>query len=75
MSNIGYYNRKGFALQYPDGWLVALDTSSGGYPYRATLISEVWIRDTREEMERYIQAGNSEGLKIVPINVMVEIGS
>jgi len=63
------YTKKAFALQYPDGSLAGKDLVSGGYPFKASDINEVWI-STKEELDRYAASG-IEGLKVIPISIEV----
>ncbi len=64
------YVRQGFALQYPNGSLAGIDLSSGGYPYEADTIFQVWIA-SKDEIEKYIKSGAASELKMVPIFVYV----
>lgn len=62
-----------YALQYKEnGQFVALDHSSGGYPCPAKRISDIWTAD-REIMEKYLQAGFIARLKIVKVNLHLEV--
>lgn len=66
------YNFEGFAMQYADGSLAAVDYSSGGYPYPADNIQEAWIKKDRKQVEDYLATGNL-GLSLVSIKITVEI--
>lgn len=66
------YNFIGYAMQYGDGRLAALDYSSGGYPYPADTIQEAWIKKDKEQVEKYLQTGN-HGLKMIRISISVDI--
>lgn len=68
------YNYNGYAFQYPDGSLAAIDRASGGYLWKAPSIAWAWIT-TKEELEKYPlgSTGEEKGVKIVHVTVSVTV--
>ncbi len=71
------YNKSGFALQYANGSLAAIDKGFGvysapGYPYEAICFAEVEVSATFEEAEKNARGFNH--LKVVPITIEVKVG-
>lgn len=69
------YNKKGFALQYPNGHLVAKDKSTGpystlGYPFEAPSVEYVEVFPTKVDAEKY---RGRENFKVVGITIEVKI--
>lgn len=58
-------------LVYPDGCPVALDSSSGGYPYRARRSMDAQVFAGVHEREHYKNMFKDEGFKNATLRVEV----
>lgn len=53
-----------WVLVYPDCSLVALDSASGGYPYRAYHLSQVHTWSKKEDAEKYGRMFSEENFEL-----------
>jgi hypothetical protein len=62
-------SRSGFACVYPDGFFVALDNFSGGYPVKATTVGEVKVWSQAEDAQKYAAMFAKDGMRAVTVSV------
>ena len=71
MSN---HSKELYALQDKDGNLIAIDPSSGGYPWVPETMQGVWVSTVSQEMLRYASGSlRKEGYRLVKVSFKVEV--